>query len=967
MPSAVLWQVRQFRKQYICALFYPYGAYAPDCISAVQWIFDGMREIYKTVVNGLALMTWSICLRVMACGLSVLSITPRAIAGNVEDVADGTVVHLKVFELPDASRREAPIQADCAVVREFQRVYPQIIKDRYKAKYSSNKARYGSHDWGRVRLELHQYSGIKIGNLGGHLGMGNLMAIAGRVAPDVMYVNFRQSGTYISKGFLYPLDDPADGYFGSLSSEEKKFRINEKLYPVIKRAGAEGLERIWTMPYGGALGKVIIYRKDIFDQAGVPYPTADWNWDDLIRICRKLSDPANGVYGILINRSRHEAAYWLSFLWSAGGEVLEKTADGHVKAIYDTPEAAKALDFYTRLCAEPWTDKNGRQRYGYAYRDPATAVGKWERGEIAMMFEYIDEKMFASINPDLTGMVPVSKGPTGKRAGELNSRMMGVFAGIEDPVVRDAAWEYIKFYDSIDAARIRTKILVEGGYGRFLNPLYLKMFGYDDVIKLSPEGWSDCFSIAVSSGRPEPYEENCSAIYEVMSRPLEDARERMIAGSLPDDEVARQGIMKGMLSLSTGKANAETFGNLPERDRMIRRWTALAALITMCLVFWLMLLRVVRSFTPPTVAGMQTGWHFRKYAWAYFLLVPAAGTVFLWQYLPLLKGLLIAFQDYNVMGSSKWVWLDNFGDVLWSMEWWLSLWNSLRYSFLVIALTFLPPIVLAIFLQEIPAGRMFFRSVYYLPAVISGLVTILLWKSFYDPDESGALNAILMQIPAAVFLIVGILLLVVSYMFARRLFQHHAKLWGMIVLAAGVLAAGTVIKVALPIISDSGQPLLQSLFSTLNKPYRWLESPDTAMLGCVLPMVWAGIGPGCLIYLAALLSIPDDMYEVADIDGATFIDKILFVVFPMLKALIIINFIGVFIGSWNAAANILAMTGGVAGTDVAGLHIFFEAFVYLRFGPATAMAWVLGFILIGFTVNQLKMLSKMEFKTSDKM
>jgi multiple sugar transport system permease protein len=185
------------------------------------------------------------------------------------------------------------------------------------------------------------------------------------------------------------------------------------------------------------------------------------------------------------------------------------------------------------------------------------------------------------------------------------------------------------------------------------------------------------------------------------------------------------------------------------------------------------------------------------------------------------------------------------------------------------------------------------------------------------------------------------------------------------VIAGGAVAAWTVAKVAFPIISDSGQPFLQSMFSTLEKPYRWLESPDTAMLGCVLPMVWAGIGPGCLIYLAALLSIPDDMYEVADIDGATFIDKILFVVFPMLRVLLVINFVGVFIHSWlHASANILAMTGGASGTEVADLHIFYKAFMFLRFGPATAMAWVLGFMLIGFTIYQLQILSRIEFKTT---
>ena len=144
----------------------------------------------------------------------------------------------------------------------------------------------------------------------------------------------------------------------------------------------------------------------------------------------------------------------------------------------------------------------------------------------------------------------------------------------------------------------------------------------------------------------------------------------------------------------------------------------------------------------------------------------------------------------------------------------------------------------------------------------------------------------------------------------------------------------------------------------------WLTDRNTAMLSCVIPMVWAGIGPGCLIYLAALRGIADDLYEAAEIDGATFIDKIAFIVFPILKPLIIITFVGVFIGAWQGAANILAMTGGAAGTQVADLKIFYEAFMYMRMGPATAMAWTLGFILIGFTVYQLRILSRLEFRTT---
>jgi ABC-type sugar transport system permease subunit len=78
----------------------------------------------------------------------------------------------------------------------------------------------------------------------------------------------------------------------------------------------------------------------------------------------------------------------------------------------------------------------------------------------------------------------------------------------------------------------------------------------------------------------------------------------------------------------------------------------------------------------------------------------------------------------------------------------------------------------------------------------------------------------------------------------------------------------------------------------------------------------------------------------------------------------VIQFVGIFIASWNSDAFILAMTGGAGNTTTAGLNIFYKAYVYLKFGPATAMAWILGFMLIGFTVHQLRILSRLEFKVT---
>ncbi|NOY80059.1 MAG: extracellular solute-binding protein [Kiritimatiellaeota bacterium] len=899
--------------------------------------------------------------------------TAVATAGWVEDAPGKTIIHVKLYWLPDPTRTDTATRADVAGVREFVRRFPKIFAARYRDKYKANPEKYGRHDWDHVEIRLHKSSGIRVEGV-----ENDLLAIAGGVAPDVLYVNFRKSDTYITQGFLYPLDNPEDGYLTSMSQEEQDFRIHPKIWPVIRRKGPHGVKRVWAIPYGGALGKVLLYRKDLFEQAGLPYPTNDWTWDDLYTACRKITDPGNGVYGVRFGRGKHESWYWITFLWSAGGDILvEDEKTGKWRAVFDSPEAAVALDFYTRLCTEPWLDKDGQKRFGYAYKEASEASQKWDRGEIAMMFAYIDEKLFQTINPDVTGMVPVPKGPTGIRAAELNSRMMGLFSDIKDPVVRDAAWEYLRFYDCKDAVRIKTRIMVEGGLGRFVNPKYLNMFGYPEVARLAPRGWSETFNIAIRTGKPEPYGPNSNLAYNIMTYPIQDAEDMALSGDLPKYVPGRKvrynekrlSILKGLLHKAVLKANEEMLQEYTPRELFKRRVSAAVLLVAITITFALVFRYINRVFSGPDLpAGVRRPTfldELRRFRWAFVLLLPALGTILVWRYFPLLQGSMMAFQDYRILGDSRWVWLDNFGHALYDPDWWGSVWNSLRYSFLVIALTFLPPVILAILLQEVPRGKVVYRTIFYLPAVITGLVIILLWKSFYEPSERGALNGILMHIPAAAYLAVGLVLFLIAVSFSRRLLYHRIYAVAMIFFLVGCALLYTCYCLAHPILARPGFSLFARLFTLrLDVPYRWLGDRETAMLACVLPMVWAGMGPGCLIYLAALKGIADDFYEAADIDGATFIDKILFIVFPILKPLLIINFVGVFINSWRSTANILAMTGGGAGTEVAGLHIFYKAFIFLKFGPATAMAWILGFMLIGFTVYQLRILSRLEFRTT---
>jgi ABC-type sugar transport system permease subunit/ABC-type glycerol-3-phosphate transport system substrate-binding protein len=949
------------------------------------------------------------------CLFFFFAVSSNSFAGSVTRTAEGkTRIQVVAWSTPNPALTDTNSRAEYAVHQEFLRRFPEIFEKRYRAKYESNPGKYGDFSWRKedIEVEFKRFAGITVEGM--TMDSGPLMAIAGGVSPDILYVNFRQSDTYIQEGFLYPLDKPEDNYFTSLSQEEREFIVHEKIMPVIKRHKiGESQEYVWSLPRGGLSGRVMLYRKDLLTKNGIPFPDNDWTWEDFLGYCKRLTDPVRGTYGVLLGKGQQESWHWVSFLWSAGGEVMEyNERSDSWRAVFNSKGAVTALDYYLRLTTERWIDRNNVTRYGYATKEPDGGQ-KWELGQVGFMPTYLRERVFATINPDLVGMAPVPLGYPDEngvrhRGSEINAGMNGIYAGCDNPVVRDAAWEYIRFLPSVEATEIYTKIMVEGGLGNFINPKHLRRFGYEDLIRLAPAGWEEAYDICIEYGKPEPYGRNCQLVYVEMTRPMHltenmalerdnpslplhsaelyekaekykdttpeqlrakgaDEAELRECAEMREALAKREALLQRVLNEAVTETNEKMLGILSPRQQLARRVGAFCTLVAIAVTFTLVFRKIFKAFVPPKVVGQeQVTWGFRKYKWAYIILLPALLSILVWKYVPLVMGSVMAFQDYRIMGGSQWVWLDNFGNVLWDKEWWETVYNSLKFCFLTISLTFLPPVILAVFLQEIPYGRIFFRTVFYLPAVITGLVVIYLWRSFYEPSEFGVLNAVLMRIPAIGIIGIGLLLFFILYFFAQRLFLHGNRLQGGLCLAAGLLLFYYIFSFALPVIND---PLVEGpwyarLLNTMRDPYRWLLDRKTAMLCCVLPNVWAGMGPGCLIYLAALKGVADDFYEAADIDGATFVDKILFVVIPILKPLLIIQFIGIFIRSWENTAMIMAMTGGSSGTNVASLLIFYKAYVYLKFGTATAMAWILGFMLIGFTVHQLQILSKLEFRTT---
>jgi multiple sugar transport system substrate-binding protein len=98
----------------------------------------------------------------------------------------------------------------------------------------------------------------------------------------------------------------------------------------------------------------IIYNKDLFDAAGVDYPTADWTWDDFRSAAKALTDPSKKQFGFAFPASADEDSVWHydAMLWEAGGDILN--AD-NTAAAFNSPAGLQAL---TTLRDMSVTDKS---------------------------------------------------------------------------------------------------------------------------------------------------------------------------------------------------------------------------------------------------------------------------------------------------------------------------------------------------------------------------------------------------------------------------------------------------------------------------------------------------------------------------------------------------------------------------------------------------------------------------------
>jgi multiple sugar transport system permease protein len=145
-------------------------------------------------------------------------------------------------------------------------------------------------------------------------------------------------------------------------------------------------------------------------------------------------------------------------------------------------------------------------------------------------------------------------------------------------------------------------------------------------------------------------------------------------------------------------------------------------------------------------------------------------------------------------------------------------------------------------------------------------------------------------------------------------------------------------------------------FIGIETPPLWLASTDTALLSVMIVAIWKQVGYYMVMVLAGLQSIPKQLYEAADIDGANNFVKFFKITLPMLSPITFMVTILTIISSFQVFDLINVMTKGGPGraTNVLVYRIYQEGFNYMRYGYASAMAYFLFLIILVVTLIQFR-------------
>jgi len=249
--------------------------------------------------------------------------------------------------------------------------------------------------------------------------------IAGKRPPDLANVATIWLTEYVSMGIVEPLDPFL------------KPEMRQQFIPfTLERATYDG--KLYGLPIAVS-ARALYYNKKLLAKGGGKPPA---NWDELVQTARKITDPANQIYGFGVQGAKVETdTYWYYFLWANGGDIFDEKGE----CILNRPEAIEALQFEVDL-----VNKYKVTQPGPTASNREGLQDLFKTGKLGMMITgpwfwgMLDKEA-----PDIQyGLAPVPR-----RKQQITMRVTDNLMMFKACQNKEAAWRFVEFFYD-DARRL---------------------------------------------------------------------------------------------------------------------------------------------------------------------------------------------------------------------------------------------------------------------------------------------------------------------------------------------------------------------------------------------------------------------------------------------------------------------------------------------------------------------------------
>ena len=597
----------------------------------------------------------------------------------------------------------------------------------------------------KAHPDIHpkQWGGLILPGGGGRAQF--MLALAGGSAPDVYKAWFHILRHDIEQGFTYPLDEWIDDSWEGWAH-----------VPPLWREVATKDGHIYAVPTPGMAYYGLVYRKDLVKEAGLDPEAPPATWDAFEDWCERLAKPGRRALAV-------ENRPWgfLPWVGAAGGDVIRRKpssreGDDEWEACFNAPECLRAAAFLQRLVRKDLVR-------GLPVLSVSSDVAElFTGGEIACVFggedlvAYLTEHL--NFPADLVGLMPFPAADASlKPVLQAHKHFYAMTESVahRPKAERDQVWAAMTALASREVYDEQIRQNAREGRARWCMPSELKRLGLEKYLDEVPAGIKRMYA-DLEAGRIRAVTEPHVGFWQAAS----DLVSRRFLGILLSDAGKDFDCAAALTSITKDANRGLMFDADRSRIEAKRPLARIILGVFLCcgLVSAGLLLgrkgrrektclreeSSMRELSRRGTDGQSPTRTRTRTLWMPWLfLAPAVLSIALWSYYPLVKGAVMAFQDYKIVGDVGWAGLDNFIRVASDPGFWRAWGRTLQYVTLTIVLGFTAPIILAVLLTEIPKGKVFFRMVYFLPHLTSALVITLLWKMIFDPTENGMLNQFL--------------------------------------------------------------------------------------------------------------------------------------------------------------------------------------------------------------------------------